>query len=209
MARIARLQDQEGLRPVGQGTVVTVRPPEAQPRRQQQEQEPAVEAGGPAFPPRWVPPVSTAICALAFADSAYLTYAHYTSVTALACPTSGFVDCAAVTTSAYSHPFGVPVAVAGLAWTFVMGILCSPWGWRTAQARWWPWTARLRLAGRWQAWGWFFTCCGQSSSSCATSASTAQLCTCSPCFSFWWSLSGPPWPCPKTLPPKTASPQGR
>jgi len=143
MARIARLQDQEGLRPVGQGTVVTVRPPEAQPRRQQQEQEPAVEAGGPAFPPRWVPPVSTAICALAFADSAYLTYAHYTSVTALACPTSGFVDCAAVTTSAYSHPFGVPVAVAGLAWTFVMGILCSPWGWRTAQARWWPWTARL------------------------------------------------------------------
>jgi uncharacterized membrane protein len=146
MARIARLQDEEAFRAVGQGTVVTVRPPADKPSAKEPK-ELAPEVFGPAFPPRWVPFASSAICVLAFADSAYLTYAHYTSVAALACPTNGFVNCAAVTTSAYSHPFGIPVAVAGLAWSFVMGVLCSPWGWRSAQARWWPWTSRARLAG--------------------------------------------------------------
>lgn len=147
MPRVARARDEEALRPLGQGAVVTVGPPGQGPAAPAQEAEEAAGRPGPTLPPRWAPPVATAICALAFADSAYLTYAHYTSVSALACPTSGFVNCAAVTTSVYSEPFGVPVAVAGLAWCFVMGVLCSPWGWGRAQVRWWPWASRLRLAG--------------------------------------------------------------
>ena len=48
-----------------------------------------------------------------------------------------------MTTSIYSHPFGVPVAVAGLAWSFVMLLLCSPWGWRASSR----WVSPVRLAG--------------------------------------------------------------
>ncbi len=94
-------------------------------------------------PPGWVPITSTIICAIALADSAYLTFIHYTNPAGLACSTSGFVNCTAVTTSIYSHPFGVPVAVAGLAWSFVMLLLCSPWGWRASSR----WVSPLRLAG--------------------------------------------------------------
>lgn len=147
MPRVARVRDEEALRPPSQGPVVTVRPP-AQKRDWEEAEVHAEEPERRALvPPTWVPVISSAICILAFADSAYLSYAHYTSVSVLACPTHGFVDCAAVTTSVYSHPFGIPVVVAGLAWSFVMGILCSPWGWYKAQVRWWPWFSRLRLAG--------------------------------------------------------------
>ncbi len=94
-------------------------------------------------PPAWVPVTTTIFCLIALADSAYLTYIHYTNPTGLACSTKGFIDCTAVTTSIYSHPFGVPVAVAGLIWSAVMLVLCSPWGWRAVS----PWVSRLRLAG--------------------------------------------------------------
>ena len=105
--------------------------------------------GGPAekrpalVPPGWVPIASTVICLIALADSAYLTFIHYTNPTGLACSNHGFVDCTAVTTSIYSHPFGIPVAVAGLAWSFVMLLLCSPWGWRASSR----WVSPVRLAG--------------------------------------------------------------
>ena len=94
-------------------------------------------------PPGWVPIASTIICVIALADSAYLTYIHYTNPAGLACSTHGFINCTAVTTSIYSHPFGVPVAVAGLAWSFVMLLLCSPWGWRASSR----WVSPVRLAG--------------------------------------------------------------
>ena len=94
-------------------------------------------------PPGWVPITSTIICAIALADAAYLTYIHYANPTGLHCSTSGFVNCTAVTTSIYSHPFGVPVAVAGLAWSFVMLLLCSPRGWRASSR----WVSPVRLAG--------------------------------------------------------------
>ncbi len=94
-------------------------------------------------PPRWAPVTTTILCLIALADSAYLTYIHYTNPTGLACSTKGFINCTAVTTSIYSHPFGVPVAVAGLIWSAAMLVLCSPWGWRAVS----PWVSRLRLAG--------------------------------------------------------------
>ncbi len=94
-------------------------------------------------PPRWVPVTTTVICLLALADSAYLTYIHYVNPKGLFCSTSGFINCTAVTTSIYSHPFGVPVAVAGLIWSAGMLVLCSPWAWRAVS----PWVGWLRLAG--------------------------------------------------------------
>jgi uncharacterized membrane protein len=99
---------------------------------------------GPAIiPPRWVPIASTIVCVLAVLDSSYLTYAHFTSATILACSTKGFVNCALVTTSVYSHFLGLPVSVLGLAWSAGMLVLCSPWAWRAVS----PWVGRIRLLG--------------------------------------------------------------
>jgi len=93
--------------------------------------------------PRWVAPASMIITALAVADSAYLTYAHFTTPNVLYCSTKGFIDCAAVTTSSYSHPFGIPVALVGLVWSVAMLALCTPWAWREAS----PWLGWVRLVG--------------------------------------------------------------
>lgn len=97
-------------------------------------------------PPRWVPTTTFVICALAVADSGYLTYTHFVNPKAIACfftKPGSVVNCGMVTTSSYSHPFGIPVALAGLVWAVVMLGLCSPWAWRAAS----PWVARARLAG--------------------------------------------------------------
>jgi uncharacterized membrane protein len=73
------------------------------------------------------------------AVSAYLTYAHYKGAQTLACPDTGAVNCAKVTTSSQSEIFGVlPVADIGLAYFVVLSALCTPWAWRAArpQLRW-------------------------------------------------------------------------
>lgn len=98
-------------------------------------------------PPHWAPLTAFVMCVVAFADAAYLTYAHYTTAAVLACSTKGFVDCAAVTTSVYSHPLGVPVVVPGLIWCAGMAVLCGPWAWRASDKSWWPWVGRLRVVG--------------------------------------------------------------
>lgn len=66
---------------------------------------------------RDISPLSIAIFVLSIVGvlvSAYLTYAHYTEATVLACPETGIINCAKVTTSAQSHFLGMPVAVLGL-----------------------------------------------------------------------------------------------
>lgn len=98
---------------------------------------------GPLVAPRWVPITATILCLLLVADSADLTYAHFTSAAVLACPTHGFINCGLVTTSKYSHPFGIPVAVAGLVWSLGMLVICSPWAYRGVSV----WWGRLRIAG--------------------------------------------------------------
>jgi uncharacterized membrane protein len=98
---------------------------------------------GRSLPPPWVPIATTVICLLGLADAGYLAAAHYSTAKILSCPTHGFIDCALVTESSYSHPFGIPVVLPGLAWSVAMLVLCSPWGWRAANV----WVGRLRLAG--------------------------------------------------------------
>ncbi len=82
-------------------------------------------------PVRWPALVSGVLCMAGLAVAAYLTYAHYTSPTVLACSDQGLVNCAKVTTSSYSRIFGLPVSDLGVAYFMVMGGLCSPWAWRS------------------------------------------------------------------------------
>jgi uncharacterized membrane protein len=77
--------------------------------------------------------VLTSVASLAgVAIATYLTLAHYSTSISLACPNTGAIDCAEVTSSAESVFLGVPVAVLGLAYFVAMLALSLPWAWRTA-----------------------------------------------------------------------------
>ena len=76
--------------------------------------------------PRWLAPLALTWCVLGLLVSIYLTYEHYTGSTTLACPASGAVDCAKVTSSAWSTILGIPVAPLGLLFFAVMLVLCRP-----------------------------------------------------------------------------------
>lgn len=85
----------------------------------------------------WVWPTTLLLAVLGLADSAYLTYVHFTSVANLHCSAGGVIDCAAVTTSEQSEIFGViPVAVTGLAYYVVVTALMTPWAWRAERLKW-------------------------------------------------------------------------
>ncbi len=73
----------------------------------------------------------TILCLLGLIDSIYLTIAHYTNPVILACPESKFINCAKVTTSSYSVIHGVPVAMLGLVFFILMGILQLPKFWNS------------------------------------------------------------------------------
>lgn len=78
--------------------------------------------------------------------STWLTITHFDTNVTLACPDTGFINCAKVTTSAQSEVFGViPVAVLGLAFYGFMSVVNSPWFW----ARTYRWEPRLQRATRW------------------------------------------------------------
>ncbi len=97
-------------------------------------------ARGPAVP-AWVPVASLGLSLAAVAISSYLTVAHYTDPAALACPDTGIVNCALVTTSSWSVVLGVPLALIGLVWALAMTGLSVPWAWRAAS----PWVDAARL----------------------------------------------------------------
>ncbi|MEI6453692.1 MAG: vitamin K epoxide reductase family protein [Actinomycetes bacterium] len=67
--------------------------------------------------------------------SIYLTVAHYISTTLLACPETGTINCAKVTSSAQSSLLGIPVAVLGLVFFVAMVVLNSPPAWYVAPRR--------------------------------------------------------------------------
>ncbi len=92
--------------------------------------------------PPWVPATSLGLAVVALAVASYLTVTHYSDPTALACPDTGIVNCALVTTSSWSVLFGIPLAVLGLVWAAVMTALTVPWAWRSGS----PWVDGARLA---------------------------------------------------------------
>ncbi len=93
--------------------------------------------------PPWAVYLSWALSLLGLALSTYLTIGHFESKTFLACPDSGLINCAKVTTSPQSYAFGIPVAVLGLANFVVLVILNSPWLWRARN--YWVHVARFAL----------------------------------------------------------------
>ena len=95
--------------------------------------------------PGWVPVAALGLSLAAVAIAAYLTVAHYTDPAALACPDTGIVNCALVTTSSWSVLLGVPLAVLGLVWAVVVTGLTLPWAWRSGAG--WVDGARLALSG--------------------------------------------------------------
>jgi uncharacterized membrane protein len=93
---------------------------------------PAVKAPDDRYiAPPWVRWTSLVLSLAGLGVSIYLTIAHYTTTSILACSSKGYIDCAKVTTSSQSMVFGVlPVAVLGLAFYVFMVAVNSPWGWR-------------------------------------------------------------------------------
>jgi uncharacterized membrane protein len=108
------------------------RPARPQARATQVAESPEVTPDEGRFSaPAWVRWTSLALSLAGLGVSIYLTIAHYTTTSILACSSKGYVDCAKVTTSAQSMVFGVfPVAVLGLAFYVFMTAVNSPWGWR-------------------------------------------------------------------------------
>ncbi len=91
---------------------------------------------------RWIAWTGTTLAAIGLAVSVYLTIAHYTEPTILACPETGVINCAKVTTSSYATIVGVPVAVLGLLYFVGMLPLQLPVAWRSHNV----WLQRARLA---------------------------------------------------------------
>jgi uncharacterized membrane protein len=100
------------------------------------------DRGSPALP-QWPVRSSLSLCVVGLAVSAYLTYEHFSASTSLACPETGAISCAKVTTSAYADVLGVPVALLGLLFFVGMTVLSLPAAWRSPS----PWPGRARLAG--------------------------------------------------------------
>jgi uncharacterized membrane protein len=142
----------QARRPGGQGQRPAQRPGQGQ-RPGQAQRGPdrraaaaqAVPAAEPAIkvPPLWFQLATWALAIAGLGVSIYLTIAHYTSSSILACSDKGLVNCGLVTTSPESLVFGVlPVAVLGLAFYVFMVAAVSPWAWRLK----YPQLAWARLA---------------------------------------------------------------
>jgi uncharacterized membrane protein len=92
--------------------------------------------------PPWVRWSTLALSLAGLGVSLYLTIAHYTTPATLACPETGIVNCAKVTTSPQSILFGViPLAVLGLGFFLFLTAVNSPWAWRSG----WPAVRWARL----------------------------------------------------------------
>ncbi len=65
----------------------------------------------------------------------YLTIAHFTSSSILACPSQGIINCARVTSSQQSYFLKIPVALWGLAFYLYLSVINSPWGFRQESLR--------------------------------------------------------------------------
>ncbi|HZQ59352.1 MAG TPA: vitamin K epoxide reductase family protein, partial [Acidimicrobiales bacterium] len=74
----------------------------------------------------------SALSVLGIGVSAYLTYAHYSAPTVLACPERGTVNCLKVTTSSYAVQHGIPLVVLGLAFFAVSLVVQLPPLWLRA-----------------------------------------------------------------------------
>lgn len=71
---------------------------------------------------------------LGIADATYLTIAHYATKVVLACPDTGIINCAKVTSSSYSEIHGIPLTLFGLLFFIGMLIAQLPWLWNSTSS---------------------------------------------------------------------------
>lgn len=90
----------------------------------------------------WIPILGILFALAGVAASSYLTAAHYSTTSILACSGTGTINCAKVTTSAQSMLLGIPIAILGMAWFLAMLGLNLPVAWRSDQRA----VALVRLA---------------------------------------------------------------
>jgi uncharacterized membrane protein len=91
----------------------------------------AAQPSGAVNVPLWLQIATLVLSLGGLGVSIYLTIAHYTSTSILACSDKGTINCAKVTTSPESIVFGIfPVAVLGLAFFVFMVAVSTPWAWR-------------------------------------------------------------------------------
>jgi uncharacterized membrane protein len=107
------------------------RPSQSPPQRPRRQDSAPAAADERRSIPAWPWSVGIFLCLLGLAAATYLTVAHYDTGVTLACPDTGLVNCAKVTTSSYSKILGIPVAVLGLAFFVFMLPLQTPWAWRS------------------------------------------------------------------------------
>jgi uncharacterized membrane protein len=124
----------QGTRPRSAGTGQDGPSIAAQPRPGTRAVALAAAGSPPArsAPPFWFQILTLVLSLGGLGMSVYLTIAHYTSTSILACSNKGYIDCAKVTTSPESVVFGIfPVAVLGLAFYVFMVAITTPWAWRS------------------------------------------------------------------------------
>jgi uncharacterized membrane protein len=93
--------------------------------------QPSAAAPGAVNVPLWLQITTLVLSLGGLGVSIYLTIAHYTTSSILACSDKGTINCAKVTTSPESIVFGIfPVAVLGLAFFVFMVAVNTPWAWR-------------------------------------------------------------------------------
>jgi uncharacterized membrane protein len=80
---------------------------------------------------RWLSVSGITLSVIGILASIDLTVAHYTTPTILACPDTGVINCAKVTTSIYSQILGIPLPLLGLGFFIVMLALQLPKVWRS------------------------------------------------------------------------------
>jgi uncharacterized membrane protein len=89
----------------------------------------------------WRSIATSLLCLVGLGLSLYTLWVHY-HPGALACIDAGPVDCQAVLTSPQSVVAGIPVPYFGITFFVILGALCLPAPWRSAN----PWVHRGRLA---------------------------------------------------------------
>jgi uncharacterized membrane protein len=92
-----------------------------------------VDVGGDTSMVRVLRWSALVLAAAGLGVAAYLTYEHFSGSTSLACPDTGRINCAKVTSSQYSTVVGIPVSVLGLVFFATMIGLMSPHAWRSGR----------------------------------------------------------------------------
>ena len=96
------------------------------------ENEPvSSKVGGSQRDIKWLSTTGVTLTLLGMGVSVWLTIAHYTTKVVLACPDTGLINCAKVTSSVYSMVFGVPLVLLGLCFFIGMLFLQLPVAWRS------------------------------------------------------------------------------